>query len=75
MFKQAETPKPTQPSLMASVKIMEIDEGGGSVAAADGAGAGAEDVSKQRKRSLADVTKNSPFVKMLTNSNSPRAQF
>ena len=73
MFKQAETPKPTQPSLMASVKIMEIDEGGGSVAAADGSGA--EDVSKQRKRSLADVTKNSPFVKMLTNSNSPRAQF
>ena len=71
MFKQAESPKPTQQSPMASVKIMEIDEGSGEVAAADGV----EDVSKQRKRSLADVTKNSPFVKMLTNSNSPRAQF
>ena len=71
MFKQAESPKPTQQSPMASVKIMEIDEGNGEVAAADGV----EDVSKQRKRSLADVTKNSPFVKMLTNSNSPRAQF
>ena len=69
MFKQAESPKPAQQSPMASVKIMEIDEG--SAVATDGV----EDVSKQRKRSLADVTKNSPFVKMLTNSNSPRAQF
>ena len=71
MFKQAESPKTTQQSPMASVKIMEIDESSVKVAAAGGV----EDVSKLRKRSLADVTKNSPFVKMLTNSNSPRAQF
>ena len=69
MFKQAELPKPTQQSPIASVKIMEFDEGG--AVAADGV----EEISKQRKCSLADVTKNSPFVKMLTNSNSPRAQF
>ena len=65
VVKQTESPKPSVKSPIATFKLMEIDEGCKEV----------NDVSKQRERSLTDVTNNSLFNKMLTNSNSPRAQF